>query len=276
MRWLKRITLGALVLVLVVVVAGAGTLTWLTVRAHAPATGTIQAPGLTAEVVVRRDASGIAHLTASTPADLFFAQGWVHASERMWQMEVWRHISSGRLAELFGPSQLETDRFIRTLGWRRAVERDRDAVSPASRVALDGYAAGVNAWLDANRGSLGIPFLVTGAEPEPWTDLDTLAWGKVQAWNLGGNLDTEIFRMLADARLGDPARTDDLLTLREGGPVITPSIIVIADAAPADARQPATAPDVTEARPGSTGAATRAAAATPVAATAVGDPAAWR
>ena len=130
MRWLKRITLGALV---VVVVVGAGTLTWLTVRAHAPTSGTIQAPGLTAEVVVRRDASGIAHLTASTPADLFFAQGWVHASERMWQMEVWRHISSGRLAELFGPSQLETDRFIRTLGWRRAVERDRDAVSPAHR-----------------------------------------------------------------------------------------------------------------------------------------------
>ena len=65
---------------------------------------------------------------------------------------------------------------------------------------------------------------MTGAEPEPWTDLDTLAWGKVQAWNLGGNLETEIFRMLADARLGDPARTDDLLTLREGGPVITPSV----------------------------------------------------
>ncbi len=221
MRWLKRLLVGVLVLALGVVVVGAGTLTWLTVRAHAPTSGRIAAPGLTAEAVVRRDAHGLVHITASTPADLFFAQGWVHASERFWQMEVWRHISAGRLSELFGPSQLDTDRFIRTLGWRRAAERDRDAVSAASRVALDGYAAGVNAWLDTHRGSLGIPFLVTGAEPEPWTDLDTLAWGKVQAWNLGGNLETEIFRLLADAHLGDPARTDELLTLREGGPVIT-------------------------------------------------------
>ena len=231
MRWLKRIALGLLVLVLVVVVAAGGALTWITVRAHAPTSGSIQAPGLSAEVVVRRDAHGIAHLTAQTPADLFFAQGWVHASERMWQMEVWRHISSGRLSELFGPSQLDTDRFIRTLGWRRAAERDRDQVSAATRVALDGYTAGVNAWLDDHRGSLGLPFLVTGADPEPWTDLDTLSWGKVQAWNLGGNLETEIFRMLADAKLGDPARTDDLLTLREDGPVITPTVGVLADGA---------------------------------------------
>ena len=172
-------------------------------------------------MTVRRDAYGIAHITAATPTDLFYAQGWVHASERMWQMEVWRHISSGRLSELFGAGQLDTDRFIRTLDWRGAAERDRPTVSPATRVALDGYARGVNAWLDEHRGSLGIPFVMAGAEPEPWTDLDTLAWAKVQAWNLGGNLETEIFRMLADAQLGDPARTDDLLTLREDAPVIT-------------------------------------------------------
>ena len=153
MRWLKRITLGAVVLVLVIVVAGAGTLTWLTVRAHAPATGTIQAPGLTAEVVVRRDANGIAHLTASTPADLFFAQGWVHASERMWQMEVWRHISAGRLAEMFGESQLDADRFIRTLGWRQAAERDLAELDPDARAVVEAYATGVNAWIADHQGS---------------------------------------------------------------------------------------------------------------------------
>ena len=218
---LKRAAIVGVVLVVAVVLLGAGTLTWLTVRAHPETSGVVEEPALREPVTVRRDAYGIAHITAATPTDLFYAQGWVHASERMWQMEVWRHISSGRLSELFGAGELDTDRFIRTLDWRGAAERDRAAVSPATRVALDGYARGVNAWLDEHRGSLGIPFVMAGAEPEPWTDLDTLAWGKVQAWNLGGNLETEIFRMLADAQLGDPARTDDLLTLREDAPVIT-------------------------------------------------------
>ena len=132
----------------------------------------------------------------------------------MWQMEVWRRISAGRLSEVFGAGSLDDDRFIRTLGWRVAAERDLAALSPDMRAILDAYVAGVNAWLDANRGNLGLAFLVTGDEPEPWTVLDTLTWGKVQAWNLGGNMDSEIFRFLADARLGDPARTDALFAPR--------------------------------------------------------------
>ncbi len=175
---LKRAAMVGLVLALAVVVLGAGALTWLTVRAHPETSGTVEEPELREPVTVRRDAYGIAHITAATAADLFYAQGWVHASERMWQMEVWRHISSGRLSELFGAGQLDTDRFIRTLDWRGAAERDRESVSPATRVALDGYARGVNAWLDEHRGSLGIPFVMAGAEPEPWTDLDTLALGQ--------------------------------------------------------------------------------------------------
>ena len=155
-------------------------------------------------MTVARDAAGIAHITADTPHDLFFAQGYVHASERMWQMEVWRHISAGRLAEVFGASQLDTDKFIRTLGWRVAAQRDLDAVAPPARAVLDAYTQGVNAWLDGHRGSLGLAFLVAGVTPEPWTDLDTIAWGKVQAWNLGGNFDSEVFRYLADAAAGRP------------------------------------------------------------------------
>ena len=156
--------------------------------------------------------------------DLFVAQGYVHASERMWQMEVWRHISAGRLAEVFGPGQLDTDKFIRTLGWRVAAQRDLDAVGPEARAVLDAYTEGVNVWLDGHRGSLGLAFLVAGVTPEPWTNLDTVAWGKVQAWNLGGNFDSEVFRYLADAALGDPARTDELFPpYREDAPVITPT-----------------------------------------------------
>ena len=224
MRILKRGLRLLLVVALVAVIAATGFLVWVTVRAMPETTGTIQATGLVNPVTVARDAAGIAHITADTPHDLFFAQGYVHASERMWQMEVWRHIAAGRLAETFGAGQIDTDKFIRTLGWRVAAQRDLDAVAAPARAVLDAYTAGVNAWLDGHRGSLGLAFLVAGVTPEPWTDLDTIAWGKVQAWNLGGNFDTEVFRYLADERLGDPARTDALFPpYRDGAPIITPT-----------------------------------------------------
>jgi penicillin amidase len=223
-RVVKGIGLLVLVALLVAVVATGGLLAAITARALPQESGTARGPGLGASASVVRDAAGIAHITADTPHDLFFAQGYVHASERMWQMEVWRHISAGRLSELFGESQLDSDRFIRTLGWRVAAQRDLDAFAPATRAVLDAYTDGVNAWLDGHRGSLGLAFLASGDMPEPWTDLDTVAWAKVQAWNLGGNFNTEVFRYLADTTLGDPVRTDELFpAYRDGAPVITPT-----------------------------------------------------
>lgn len=222
MRLVKGVVIGLLVVVLLATVGGIGAVAWLTARAQPPMTGELRVPGLSAPATVQRDVRGLAWITAESPADLFFAQGWLHASERMWQMEVWRHIGGGRLSEAFGESQIDTDRFIRTLGWRQAAERDLAGLSATARDALDRYAAGVNAWLEANRDRLAVPYLVTGVEPEPWTPLDTMLWSKVQAWNLGGNMDVELFRYLADARLGDPARTDELFPTRSG-PVITPT-----------------------------------------------------
>jgi penicillin amidase len=223
-RIVKRLVALILVVVVVAVIVTVGGVAYITARALPTTSGTIGVAGLDGEVQVHRDANGIAHIQATTTHDLFLAQGYVHAQERMWQMEVWRHISAGRLAELFGgEDQLETDRFIRTLGWRQAAERDLAAIGPEGLAVLEAYVEGVNAWLDAERGDLGLAWLVIGAEPEPWTVLDTLTWGKVQAWNLGGNMDTELFRYLADARLGDPARTDELFPpYRDGAPIITP------------------------------------------------------
>ncbi len=202
--------------------AGVGALAWVTGRALPQTPGTVAIPGLdgTGDRPARPERRRPDQ--RPTPHDLFIAQGYVHAQERMWQMEVWRHISSGRLSELFGPGSIDDDRFIRTLGWRAAAERDLASLAPETRAVLDAYAAGVNAWLDTHRDQLGLAFVVTGANPEPWTALDTLAWGKVQAWNLGGNMTSELFRYLADARLGDPARTDELFPTREFGPVIVP------------------------------------------------------
>ena len=240
-------------LVVVLAVAVGGLLFAITTRSLPQTGGTIRIPGLDAEVSVYRDDAGIARIVGSTPHDLFLAQGYVHAQDRLWQMEVWRHISSGRLSELFGESQLETDRFIRALDWRGAAERDLAALSPEARAALDAYAAGVNAFLDDHRGSLGLAFVVAGLQsgkggpggydPEPWTALDSAAWQKVQSWNLGGNMDEEIFRMLADERLGEPARTDELFPdYPAGAPVISAPGTFTASAPPAV--------DASAARPG--------------------------
>jgi penicillin amidase len=274
-RVLRRLLAVLLVVVLVVVVAAGGLLTWVGVRALPQTNGTLHVPGLGAPVTVYRDAAGVAQIVADSPDDLFFAQGYVHASERMWQMEVFRHIGSGRLAELFGKSQLDTDRFIRTLGWRQAAERDLAAAPDDVRRALDRYAAGVNAWIAGQQGRMPLAFVIAGFQsgaggglggytPEAWQPVDSVVFGKIQAWSLGGNLDAEIFRTLSDARLGNPALTDALApALGTDGPVIVPtgaagSFGAGAKLPPASLVAPATA---AAAPAGSTGAAAAPAAA---------------
>ena len=235
MRIVGRLLSILLVLLIVVIIATGGLLVWVSHRALPTTRGSLKAAGLTAPVTVTRDASGIINITATTPHDLFLAQGYSHAQERFWQMEVWRHIGAGRLSELFGETTLKEDEFIRTLGWRQAAQRDLDAASPELKADLQAYADGVNDWITANKGQLGLAFVVEGLkaglgggvggyEPEPWTPLDSATWALVQAWSLGDNFDSEIFRVLADAKLGDPTRTDELTpSYPATGPVIVPT-----------------------------------------------------
>ena len=235
MRVIGRFLEVAIVVFIAVVVAVGALVGWVTVRSFPQTSGTVEIAGLDRAVSVKRDANGIIQIFANTPHDLFMAQGYAHAQERLWQMEVWRHIGSGRLSELFGESQLETDRFIRALDWRGAAVRDLAAMAPESIAALQAYADGVNAFIDHEAGSLGLPFVFMGLSaglgggpggytPEPWTPLDTAQWQKVQSWNLGGNYASEVFRVLADARLGDPARTDELFPAYPAdAPIIAPT-----------------------------------------------------
>jgi penicillin amidase len=206
----------------------------VTQRGFPQTTGTISVTGLHRAATVARDGAGIIHVTADDPHDLFLAQGYTHAQERMWQMELSRRIGAGRLSELFGNSQLDRDTYIRTLGWRTAAARDLAAMSRESIAVLEAYAEGVNAWIAGHDGRLSMPFVVAGLLSgqggiggfalEPWTPLDTATWQKVQAWSLGGNVDSEIFRLLADAKLGDPAITDELFPAYDASaPVITPT-----------------------------------------------------
>jgi penicillin amidase len=169
-------------------------------RAFPDVDGNLVVPGLVDDVGVVRDSVGVPTITASNPHDLFMAQGYVHAQERFWQMDFWRHIGAGRLAEMFGADQLETDLFLRTLGWEQLAAEQYAAAPPEHRAVLDAYAAGVNAYL-AERSPAELSFEYTvlellnrGYEVEAWTPVNTLTWGMVMAWDLGGNLRNEIDR----------------------------------------------------------------------------------
>lgn len=226
---LARLIVGLLVVVAIVVGLLLG---WIVGRAFPQRGGTVNLAGLSAAVTVLRDTNDIPQIYASTPADLFMAEGYIHASERMWQMEVWRHISSGTLSELFGKSEIKTDSFIRTLGWRQSAARDYAAASPDAKAALAAYAKGVNAWLATHK-ELSLPFVVAGFlgpggglagyQPAPWDPVDSIAWAKVEAWQLGGNMDTEIFDLLLSAKV-DPAAVKELSpAYPKGMPVIVPT-----------------------------------------------------
>ncbi|HEU5485565.1 MAG TPA: penicillin acylase family protein [Microlunatus sp.] len=204
------------VIVVVLALVGLAGVSVATVRRPFPQTdGEISLPGLTASVEVLRDRWGVAHLYADSAEDLFQAQGFVHAQDRFFEMDIRRHITAGRLSELFGASQLETDTYIRTLGWRHVAEVELPLLSASTRRYLDAYADGVNSYLQAHSpADLSLEYSLLGLQgltytPEPWTSVDSLSWLKAMAWDLGSNLDREVETSLLLAKVG-PDLTADL------------------------------------------------------------------
>lgn len=226
MRWLRRILVGLAVVVVVVALAGV----WLVRRSFPQIDGEVTVPGLDSTVTVTRDAEGIPHIEAETSHDLFMAQGYVHAQDRFWQMDVWRHIGAGRLSEMFGAGQVETDSFLRTLGFERVAEEEYARAPEEAREALDAYAQGVNAYLDERPGgaALSLEYAVLGFQsseyrPEDWDPVDSLTWAHVMAWDLRANLEEEIDRAIISGVVGRD-RTEQLYPpYPTDHPVIVPS-----------------------------------------------------
>ncbi len=153
--------------------------------------GEIRLAGLSGPVDVYRDEMGVPHIYASTEHDLFFAQGYIHAQDRFWQMDFWRHQGAGRLSEMLGSNLLETDKFLRTLGWERVAREEYARMDAKTRSILEAYAEGVNAYLADHRGTAlsleyaFLPLLNPDYDPPPWTPVNTLTWAKAMAWELG-------------------------------------------------------------------------------------------
>lgn len=204
LRWS---TYGAIALVLLLVLAL--TAATVVVRRSWPQTsGEVTISGLDGEVEVVRDGFGIPQIYADSMHDLMLAQGFVHAQERFFEMDVRRHATAGRLAELFGEDALETDLVVRTLGWRQVAEQELKLLEPQTRDLLDAYAEGVNAYLeDRSLSEIALEYAIldlSGLDysPEKWTAVDSIAWLKAMAWDLRGNLEDEIGRALATEAVG--------------------------------------------------------------------------
>lgn len=201
----RALGLGTLLLVLI----GAGATFWA-LRASLPRhTGTLQVPGLAAPVEITRDAHAIPHIIASSEADALFAIGYVHAQDRLWQMDFARRIAHGRLAELVGPAGVETDRVLRTLGIMRGAQQLLDAMDADTRAMVEAYVAGINAHLDTRRGPLPPEFLITQAPaPARWTALDSLGWAMMMALDMSSEWRDELSRLRLAARFSLPEIND--------------------------------------------------------------------
>lgn len=200
-RWRRLGTIGlwTLGVLLTLALVATGLVVWSVRRAFPVHSGELTLPGLSAPVTVYRDTYGIPQLYARTPTDLFRAEGYVHAQDRFWEMDFRRHVTAGRVAELFGADAVATDAFLRTMGWRRVAEQELPLLSADVRSLLEAYAAGVNAWIEATggpspSGAKSLEYTVLGLTNgdytiEPWSPVDTLAWLKAMAWDLRGNME---------------------------------------------------------------------------------------
>lgn len=196
MRIVKTIVKWATALVLLLVAGVLGVGLWYVRSVEPQVAGTITLPGFQKPVEVLRDHEGVPHIFAESDLDAVAALGFVHAQDRLWQMEMNRRIASGRLSELVGAPGLETDRFLRTIGIRRAAEAIFANLDAETRVQLAAYARGVNAYLTTRSSPLPPEFwLLRAPAPEPWTPIDSIGWSLMMALDLGGNFNAEITRM---------------------------------------------------------------------------------
>ncbi len=203
MKWVRRILVTVLILAAALSVFGF----FLVRRSFPRIDGNLTVDGLDAPVEVIRDVDGVPHVYARSEHDLFYAQGYIHAQDRFWQMDFWRHVGGGRLSEMFGDGQVETDMFLRSLDFVGIAEQELAEVDAGHKAILDAYAEGVNAYISGRSPSQIsleysiLPLQTAGYRIEPWTTVNTLTWAKVMSWDLSWNLVQEVDRATLSAGL---------------------------------------------------------------------------
>src|SRR2546425_2340717 len=195
---MRRLLKFALTVIVVPILIGA-VVAYVLLRRSLPALdGTVEVAGLAAPIEIIRDADAIPHIFAANKNDALFGLGYVHAQDRLWQMEFQRRIGHGRLSEIFGDATVPQDRFLRTVGFGRAARSAWASTPDWAKQQIEAYVAGINAFIAAHHGMLlpGLPpeFSLLRFEPEPFTGADVLVWVKMMAWDLSANYAFELLR----------------------------------------------------------------------------------
>ena len=184
MKTLKRISLYFLVLVLVVLSVAAIYISRLSKRGLPDYASTIRIEGLEKTVKVYRDVHGIPHIYATSEHDLYMATGYVMAQDRLWQMDLLRRVTLGRLSEIFGDSFMETDLLLRSLRYSKKSEQLLKTSPKETIMILEAFAKGVNRYIEHNKGNYPLEFSILGYEPEKWEPLHSLNLIGYMAWDL--------------------------------------------------------------------------------------------
>jgi penicillin amidase len=200
----------------------AGVAVYVTLRRSIPALdGQLRLPGLGSPVEVLFDAHAVPHIYARDPDDAWMVVGYLHGRERLWQMELYRRATGGRLSELLGQPTLRVDKRLLGLGLRRAAAAEWQTATPVVRHALERYSAGVNAAIAAmGRWQRPPEFLLLGIEPEPWTPVDSLSVARLMAWRLAENRRGELVRGRLTRAIGAAEANRLMGRLPDGTPTI--------------------------------------------------------
>lgn len=182
--------------------------------------GTTSVDFLQHDVAIYRSEYGIPHIVAASDAEAFFGIGYAHAQDRLWQMELARRVGRGQLSEMFGRRTLEYDIFLRRLGMERIAKALYTSINPDSRMALDAYARGVNAYLERHRTQLPFEFDALEIKPEPWQPVDCLIIARLMAWELSLSFWTDA----AFASIADTLGIERALQLLPRTPVAAPCV----------------------------------------------------
>lgn len=190
---MSRVKSGIAYLVTLVAIGAFGAIGWA-LSSLPPAKLTLQSRHIDAPADIYMTDRAVPYIHAANYHDAAFALGYMHAQNRMWQMEFQRRAGAGRLSEILGARTVATDRFFRTLGVYRLAEASYAGLSGGLKAHLDAYAAGVNRWIGTHPGALPPEFLALGHTPEPWRPADSLVWGKLMGLQLSGNYRGEMLR----------------------------------------------------------------------------------
>ncbi|MFZ4621642.1 MAG: penicillin acylase family protein, partial [Bacteroidota bacterium] len=219
MRKLKFIIGISLSLVIIGTVAFFS-LRYLVVKSFPQTEGELPVNGLRAKVMISRDEFGVPHISAENEYDLFFAQGYVHAQDRMWQMDLSRRAGEGRLSEILGPSTIKFDKMLKTVGFKRIAERLAGQLNPKSKEVLQAYSDGINAYIRSQKGKYPIEFDMLNYVPEEWTPVHSLMISRLMAWELNISWHVDIVLGELVAKFGQEKASKIFPTYPENAPVI--------------------------------------------------------